>query len=136
MTRKPAKPASNAAGWNDQAMEVAIGHLLRIGVTLSALVVLTGGVLYLFQQHGRRPDYTVFHGASAPLGKTLAKVAHGTMTGDGHSVILIGLLLLILTPIVRVLLAVFGFLRERDWTYTAISAVVLAILLYSVLLER
>jgi uncharacterized membrane protein len=128
---KPAK-----SGWNDQAMEVAIGHLLRIGVTISALVVLCGGVRYLLQQRGAKADYTVFKDFSIPLGQTIAGVVHGTMRGDGHSLILFGLLLLILTPVARVFFAVFGFLRERDWMYAAISAVVLAILLCSMLLGR
>ncbi|HEY0794838.1 MAG TPA: DUF1634 domain-containing protein [Acidisarcina sp.] len=131
MTKK-----QNETSWSDQAMEVAIGHLLRVGVTVSALVVVTGGVLYLLQQRGARPDYTIFRGTAEPLGLTLANVVHGTKAGDGHSVILLGLLLLVMTPVARVLFAVFGFLRERDWMYTAISAGVFAILLYSLLLER
>ena len=39
-----------------------------------------------------------------------------------------GLLLLIATPIVRVVLALVDFLAARDWTFAALTAVVLACL--------
>jgi uncharacterized membrane protein len=46
-------------------------------------------------------------------------------------VIQLGLLLLIATPVVRVILAGIGFLMERDQLYFWVSATVLAVLLYS-----
>ena len=49
----------------DQRLEVAMGQMLRIGVTVAALVVLAGGVLYLFHASGPPPDYSHFHGAPA-----------------------------------------------------------------------
>lgn len=47
--------------------------------------------------------------------------------------IALGLLLLIATPVARVALAAFGFLREGDWLYTAVASFVLAVLLFSLL---
>jgi uncharacterized membrane protein len=128
--------SAKAAEWNDQSIEVAIARLLRFGVTLSAVVVLAGGVLYLVQQHGERRDYAAFHGVKASLSQTLGGVFRGTMRGEGRSVIELGLLLLIATPVARVLIAVLGFLRERDWMYTVVSAAVLAILAYSLLFGK
>jgi uncharacterized membrane protein len=48
-----------------------------------------------------------------------------------RAVIQLGLLLLIATPIARVAFALFGFAEERDWMYVSFTAIVLAILLYS-----
>jgi uncharacterized membrane protein len=45
----------------------------------------------------------------------------------------LGVLLLIATPIARVVFAVVSFAMERDWLYVAISAVVLAILAFGLL---
>ncbi|MDA8243889.1 MAG: DUF1634 domain-containing protein, partial [Elusimicrobia bacterium] len=50
-----------------------------------------------------------------------------------RGLIQLGLLMLIATPIARVVFSVFGFLRERDWLYVAVTLVVLAILLYSLI---
>ena len=40
----------------------------------------------------------------------------------------VGVLIMLITPVVRVLVAMILFLRERDWKYGAISAGVLLIL--------
>jgi uncharacterized membrane protein len=114
----------------DQKLETAIGRMLQAGVLLAALVVFIGGVLYLRQSSGPRPDYTHFHGVSeelrAPL-RIVALAAHGNPEG----LIQLGLLLLIATPIVRVVVAAVGFLMERDRLYFWVSLAVLAVLLFS-----
>ncbi|HZT76267.1 MAG TPA: DUF1634 domain-containing protein [Vicinamibacterales bacterium] len=46
-------------------------------------------------------------------------------------VVQVGLLLLIATPIARVVFSVVGFSRQRDWLYVAVTLTVLALLLYS-----
>ena len=45
-----------------------------------------------------------------------------------------GVLLLIATPVARVALSLVGFALERDWHYVLITAIVLAILLYSLII--
>ena len=44
-----------------------------------------------------------------------------------------GILLLIATPIARVIVSLVGFALERDGTYVAITAIVLTVLLYSLI---
>jgi len=119
----------------DQRLEAAIGRMLRIGVTLAALVVLSGGALYLLQAHAPVPDYTHFRSSpeeARSIGGTFAGVAKGSPV----SIIQLGILLLIATPVVRVALALAGFLVERDWLYTAVGTIVLAILLFSLIHSR
>jgi uncharacterized membrane protein len=50
---------------------------------------------------------------------------------DGHTatrIELAGVLIMLITPVARVLVAMILFLREKDWKYGAISAGVLLIL--------
>ena len=47
-------------------------------------------------------------------------------------VVLAGLLLLVATPVARVLFSVFAFAAQRDWMYVACTLVVLAILVGSI----
>lgn len=47
---------------------------------------------------------------------------------SGHDIVKAGVALLILLPVARVALMLAIFLRERDFVYTAISALVLAII--------
>jgi uncharacterized membrane protein len=130
MTVRPA-PSSK---WTDQKIEAAIGLLLRIGVTASAAVVFVGGILY-FLHPGPRLGYRNFRGAAGALSNP-AVILHGALAGDSRSIIELGLLLLIATPVARVVFAVIGFLFERDWLYVAISLAVLTILFYSLVFGR
>ncbi|GGG96999.1 DUF1634 domain-containing protein [Silvibacterium dinghuense] len=118
----------------DQGLEMAIGRMLQFGVLLAALVVFAGGLLYLAHDHARngasRPDYTHFHGIDADL-RTPAGIVSRAAHGDAEGLIQFGLLLLIATPIVRVIVAAGGFFLERDRLYVAISLLVLVILLWS-----
>jgi uncharacterized membrane protein len=114
----------------EHGLEMAMGRILQIGVTVAAIVVLAGGILYLKASPGPRPDYTAFHGAPANL-----TTMHGIFAGLAHldpaSIIAFGILLLVATPVCRVLFGVVGFALIKDKFYAAVSAVVLAILLYS-----
>ena len=120
---------------SDHRLEMAMGRMLQIGVTVAALVVLVGGILYLKQFGGAQPEYQHFHGAPSGLVSV-----HGIMSGlmhfDPRSVIAFGILLLIATPICRVIFGVVGFALLRDRFYTGVSAVVLGILLFSFFLRR
>ena len=53
--------------WTDRRMDVVIGNLLRVGVLVSALVVLFGGVLYLARNGHSPTDYRVFRGEPSQL---------------------------------------------------------------------
>jgi uncharacterized membrane protein len=115
----------------DEKLELAVGRMLQAGVLLAATVVLIGGILYLIHTPaGPRTDYSHFHPVARNL-RTPDGIWHGVMHGDAASVIQFGLLLLIATPVVRVMLAGVGFLMERDRLYFWISGIVLAVLLYS-----
>lgn len=112
-------------------MRGLIGNTLRIGVSAACLVAFIGGVLYLFQ-HGSEPlpDYSDFSYGNAPAEYTtwdgiFAGLFHFTAIGWIQT----GVLILLLTPVLRVLLSLFDFLRERDWLYAFITAVVLAVII-------
>jgi uncharacterized membrane protein len=112
-----------------------MGRMLQIGVTVAALVVLVGGALYLGQFTGPVPDYRRFHDAP-----TTYESVHGILSGvshfDSRSVIALGILLLIATPACRVFFGVVGFSILRDRFYTAVSVVVLVILVLSFCIRR
>ena len=116
----------------DQKLEIAIGRMLQAGVLLAAAVVLIGGVLYLHQETGLRPDYSHFTGVVERL-RSPAEIGTNALHGRAGSIIQLGLLLLIATPIARVALAAVGFFLERDHLYVWVSLIVLAVLLYSLL---
>ncbi len=97
---------------------------------MAALLVAGGGVWYLAGHLGPRPSYGVFRGAPGPL-RSVRAIAAGVANGDPRFVIQFGLLLLMATPVVRVIACAIGFGLERDWKYAAISTIVLAALMAS-----
>ena len=116
--------------WNDQRIEVIIGALLRTGVMLAATVVLFGAVVYLARHGHEVPNYGVFRGEPDNLTSVIA-IFHGALGMSGRAIIQLGLLLLIATPVARVLFSAVAFAIERDYLYTFITLIVLGILLYS-----
>jgi len=118
------------ADWTDQRVEIIIGNLLRLGVSLSAAVVLFGACIYL-ARHGTAPvNYRVFREAPADLRHT-SGIVRDALEFEGRGWIQLGLLLLIATPIVRVAFASVAFALERDRMYVVFTLIVLAVLLYS-----
>jgi uncharacterized membrane protein len=114
----------------DLKMEVNISRMLRAGVSVAALVVLAGCILYLWQAHGIEADYRHFHGVPAPADQ-VGPIFEGIRHLDSRSIIHLGILFLIATPILRVAYCVFGFAAQKDKLYVLVSSIVLLVLLYS-----
>jgi uncharacterized membrane protein len=121
------KPES---AWTDEQVEQVLGNLLRVGVMLAASVVLAGGILYLVRYGAAFPDYRVFRGEPADL-RSVAGILSDAIRLRSRGLIQLGLLLLVATPVARVVFSVFAFARERDLTYVALTLIVLAVLIYS-----
>jgi uncharacterized membrane protein len=114
----------------EEQVERTIGVMLRVGVLTSASVVLAGGLWYLARHGLTIPNYRTFHGEPQGL-RSVAGVWDGVLRLEPRSVIQLGLLLLIATPIARVAFSVVAFAVQRDRVYVALSAIVLAVLLWS-----
>jgi uncharacterized membrane protein len=111
-------------------MDEIMGRLLRTGVILSAILVIAGGILFLVRHPTPVTDYHVFRGEPAEL-RTPPGIFHQALAFRGQGLIQLGLLVLIATPIARVVFSVFAFLYQRDWTYVFVTLIVLALLTYS-----
>lgn len=65
-------------------------------------------------------------GVLLSVGILLAGLAIAAIEGTGFQALLsLGVLTLLLTPVVRVALSLVGFLKGRDGTYVALTAIVL-----------
>ncbi|MCZ2459496.1 MAG: DUF1634 domain-containing protein [Chitinophagales bacterium] len=121
------------SNWKDKNIEVALGNLLRWGVILSSIVVIAGGIIYLFHHGSTSPDYTTFHGLLLPF-HSMSEVWNGVMELRGEAIIQLGVILLIATPIARVAFSVVGFIWEKDLLYIFLTLLVLGIILTSMFL--
>lgn len=117
-----------------RSIEALIGTILRVGVLTSVIVVVVGVSISsvrhpaslvsayeldrLIEIHGNYPS-------------SLPGVVEGVRHGQGGAIVSAGLLLLVLTPVVRVAASLVLFARERDWRFVVVTAVVLLLLLVS-----
>jgi uncharacterized membrane protein len=119
----------------DEQLDLTLGRLLRLGVVVSGLVVLAGGVVSLAQHGGEKATFRDFDGGEPPRLKQPSSIVGQAWHGHGRGLVVLGLLLLIATPVARVLFAALGFSRERDWLYVGVSLFVLAVLLWGLFLD-
>jgi uncharacterized membrane protein len=115
----------------DQDLERVIGQLLRYGVLLSSLVVLAGGIVYLIRHGGQLPQYGTFRGEPEKMRNPLP-MWKAIINGEGRPLIQFGLLILIATPIARIIFSIFGYLMEKDYLYMLITCIVLGVILWNI----
>lgn len=121
----------------ERKVELFISWLLRTGVMIS-LTLLVAGVSVMFRHH---PLYRSSHTELAALTSargvyphTVSAVLQSAREGRGQGIAMLGLLLLIATPVFRVAVSVVLFARERDLLFVALTTTVLALLILSFVL--
>jgi uncharacterized membrane protein len=84
-------------------LETIIGTVLRVGVTTSSICLACGTALFFL--------------SAAPIASMLLQA---------------GIVILLATPVARVVVSVVQYVRERDWKFTTLTLIVLVELLVSV----
>ena len=101
------------------SLERTVSIALRTGVILAALIAGAGGLAYL-AAHGSEP-------ASFAASPTLRPL------GASERIIMLGVLVMIATPVVRVAVLAIAFARRRDRVFAFLSTLVLSVLLATLL---
>lgn len=107
---------------------IIISNVLRAGVVLSAALIGLG----VWQLLTLAPQDT----ASVSSPHTAQAIWQGLWRGQPEAIIMAGIVILLLTPVVRVAISVLAFALERDWRYVIITLLVLGILAASFLLGK
>jgi uncharacterized membrane protein len=121
--------------FSDQGLDYVLSNILRYGVITSSIVIAIGAGLTIA---GVRSD-----GLPASISQLIqsnydrptldaAKLFSGIASLDGGSIIQLGLIILLATPILRVLASVLIFGAEKDMIFVGITVFVLAVLLFSI----
>ncbi|HEX4070626.1 MAG TPA: DUF1634 domain-containing protein [Planctomycetaceae bacterium] len=101
-----------------------VQRTLACGLAASALLLIAGAVLVFTRHEGAQ------QAGAFKLVATVSRAAHG----DGTAVMTIGLLILMLTPVARVIVLGLDWLLERERLFAAVAATVLTLLVISVVL--
>lgn len=111
-------------------IEAWISYVLRVGVLLAGAIILVGLLVYLFRGPSGSDPRTLsslLHEHASSV--SLSSIFHGVADGSGTAIIELGVLVLILTPTVRVGMTLFLFTAEREVIFLVIVSIVFAILL-------
>lgn len=116
--------------FTDVDLNRSVGNLLRLGVILSVITSLIGFVKLFIEGFQMPRKYKLLD-----MGTSSEKVwSHFWETlckGEGMAIIQLGILMLIFTPLMRIIFALIGYLKEKDYVYVIISSIVLAIMAIS-----
>ena len=104
--------------------------VLLIGLLLAIFTVFYGGSILLWHRGHEKIDYHIFEGQLVDL-KNPSHIFYEALAGNALAIIQLGIMILIATPIFRVISCFVLFAIERDFLYVALSAIVLGILLYA-----
>lgn len=104
-------------------VELLIGKIMRIGVLIAAFVMIIGlGLLLVTGKSG-------YSGTFYPT--TLQAIIAGVCAFKAAAWMMLGIFLLILTPVLRVVISIYAFAKEKDHLYVWITSIVLVILIIS-----
>ncbi len=117
-------------------VELAISLVLRTGVVVSVVVIAVGLGL-MFAHHSAylplRGDfsYRQLTSQATPFPHSLAALGRSIAAGQGRGVVVLGVFILILTPVLRVAVGVLSFVYEKDIAMALVTLYVLAVLVGS-----
>lgn len=114
----------------ERSTKIIVSKLLRTGVLTAAAVTLFGGILFFIQHPNTLFSYATFSSEPARLRNVSIIIGEAYLL-KSRAVIQFGILILIATPVLRVIFSLIGFTFEKDWIFVFITGLVVTILLFS-----
>jgi len=118
-------------------MNNVVGNALRVGVVSSAVIILFGTALLMANKGlSTMSNDLTYNNGQVPHGSfniSLSGLFNGLASLQPYSIIELGVIVLLATPLARVIISVFLFAAEGDKIFVYITAVVLILLLFSML---
>ncbi|MDA8026895.1 MAG: DUF1634 domain-containing protein [Actinomycetota bacterium] len=138
LTRRPPESPEEAALMDEKIRmtEVTISLVLRIGVAASVLVFIVGLIVMFFHH----PEYATFSGnlsfhsltsSTTSFPHSFSGLWNSLSKGQGRGIIVLGTMILIITPVIRVAVAIVSFSIEKDPAMTIVTIYVLFVLILS-----
>lgn len=117
--------------------EILISRTLKGGGILSLVILGLGTLVSYFGDSAyllSSAELDRLHSPGAALPQSIGQVLDGVAHLHGPSIISLGILVLIATPVARVAVSIVIFLRARDRLYVGITSTVFLLLLLSFLI--
>lgn len=114
----------------EKTLELQLSKTLRWGIVISSIFLVIGTIV-LFVMH---VNMTIAPPSIYQLISSirLEGVLHGLITNP-FFYLYAGILLLMITPIMRIIISVISFIAERDWRFAFVTLFVLGVVIFSVM---
>jgi uncharacterized membrane protein len=114
----------------DQLSARWLARVLRAGVLTAGALILIGIGIFLFSDNQEPSTLDQALGKEGDLAKiSLSGLWHGVLDGEAASLIQLGILVLVLTPTLRVGVTLVIFALQRDRVFIGLTVIVLVILI-------
>ncbi len=118
----------------DTQIQNSLARVMLGGTLIAAVIMAVGLVWYLAAHSDLKAGDHIFSGEPKYFENPVAMVQRALGAHDEgrrRSVLMIGVLLLLINPAIRVAFSMLGFALQRDRLYFGISLFVLLVLLFS-----
>ena len=116
---------------SEKILSNIIVKTLRTGVVLSMTITVIGLVKYLLTSNNNRLNFSDF---VTDYGFAFKTFREGLSHFDSISIMLLGVLALMLTPIARIFFSVIGFALIKDRLYVVVGTVTLTVIALSIII--
>jgi|YelNatPaOPRAMG01_1025707.scaffolds.fasta_scaffold181610_1 uncharacterized membrane protein len=122
--RQPTEQASAPKTPAEENVYAGVYRVLLGGMLVSSVLFAIGIVLALLH-----PSYFPLTAKWVRAHYQASWVIHGVAHGNPLALMMVATVLLILTPVARVVASIYAFAVDRDWKYVAITSTVLLIMI-------
>jgi len=113
----------------EENVYIDVYRLLIAGMIISSILFALGIVLALLH-----PQYIPLSTRWVRSQYHVSTVVRGIMHGDPTAILLIATVLLILTPVARVVVSIVAFLVDRDYKFVVVTSIVFLVMVITVIL--
>ena len=113
----------------EKLIQLLFGKILLVGLWISLIITLFGGLFYITQYGNEVPSYHLFH--KKALSITSAHVWDDALRFSPYAIIQIGIYILVLTQLLRVALVTWYYFKMHDRKFVAFSLFILVVLIFS-----
>ncbi|MCO6495280.1 MAG: DUF1634 domain-containing protein [Bacteroidetes bacterium] len=114
---------------NESNIQKIIGNTLRLGVWISFFISLIG-VVFFFLQFDPRMVYEQ-NFPIEPIRFSMIEIILGLKSLDPNSIVMLGIVIMLLTPLLRVFFALYIYQNQRNTLYVIITILVLIVITLS-----
>jgi uncharacterized membrane protein len=113
----------------EENVYIDVYRLLIAGMIISSILFALGIVLALLH-----PQYIPLSTRWVRSQYHVSTVVRGIMHGDPTAILLMATVLLILTPVARVVVSIVAFLVDRDYKFVVVTSIVFLVMVITVIL--